>query len=122
METVCRWYEGLPGQPVTMTTATPGHNTGQSPAAQPDPGPRKDHLMDAAVSTPPTVKEIEEAAMKVHAHVRQAVDHAQAGDYRRAHAEAEQAQGAARRLKELLAQSGAAQPDRQPDRETKFTE
>ena len=64
--------------------------------------------MNAAISTPPTVKEIEEAAMKVHAHVRQAVDHAQAGDYRRAHAGAERAQGAARKLKELLAATSAA--------------
>ena len=49
-----------------------------------------------------TAKEIEDAALEVHRHVRQAADHASAGNYRRAHAEAEQAQGAARHLKELL--------------------
>ena len=58
--------------------------------------------MNAAVSTPPTMKDIEDAAQEVHFHVRQAVDHAQAGDYRRAHAEAEAAQGLCRKLKELF--------------------
>lgn len=55
-----------------------------------------------AATAKPAMKQIEDTAQEVHFHVRQAVDHAQAGDYRRAHAEAERAQGAARRLKELL--------------------
>lgn len=66
--------------------------------------------MNAATAAAPTMKDIEDAALAVHRHVRQAVDHAQAGDYRRAHAEAEQAQGAARRFKELLG-AAAAPPD-----------
>lgn len=61
-----------------------------------------------AITGPPTAKQIEDAALEVHRHVRQAVDHAEAGDYRKAHAEAEQAQGAARRLKELLGAASAA--------------
>jgi hypothetical protein len=50
----------------------------------------------------PTAKQIEDQAAEVHRRVRQAVDHASAGDWRRAHAEAEAAQGACRRLKELV--------------------
>jgi hypothetical protein len=57
--------------------------------------------------TRPTAKQVEDAAAQVQRHVLQAVDHAQAGDYRKAHAAAEAAQGSARRLKELL---GAAMP------------
>ncbi len=65
--------------------------------------------MNATDVGPPTAKEVEDAALAVHRHVRQAADHDNAGDYRRAHTEAEQAQGAARRLKELLGTlSGAA--------------
>ena len=56
----------------------------------------------------PAIKQIEDAAEEVHRHVRRAVDHAGLGDYHRAHAEAEQAQGAARRLKELLTPASAA--------------
>jgi hypothetical protein len=51
---------------------------------------------------PPTAKQIEDAARDVHSYVRQAADHATAGDWHRAHGVAEQAQGAARHLKELL--------------------
>ncbi len=40
------------------------------------------------------MKEIEDAALEVHRHVREAVNHAEAGNLRKAHAEAEQAQGA----------------------------
>ena len=69
-----------------------------------------DRLVNAAAARP-TAKQVEDAAEKVHVHVRQAVDHASAGNYRKAHAEAERAQGAARRLKELLG-AAAAQPDR----------
>ena len=58
--------------------------------------------MNTAATGPPSAKQIEDLAAEVHARVRQATDHAGAGDYRRAHAEAEQAQGAARRLKELI--------------------
>jgi len=50
----------------------------------------------------PTAKQIEDAAAQVQRHTLQAVDHAQAGDYRRAHASAEAAQGSVRRLKEML--------------------
>ena len=57
------------------------------------------------------MKQIEDAAEEVHRHVHRAAGHAGDGDYPRAHAEAEQAQGAARRLKELLG-TAAAQPDR----------
>jgi hypothetical protein len=57
-----------------------------------------------------TMKQFEDQAAEVHAHVRQAVDHATAGDYRRADAKAEAAQGAARHLKELLG-AAAAQPE-----------
>lgn len=91
--------------------------------------------MNATDVRPPTAKEVEDAAEAVHVRVRQAADHATLGDYRKAHAEAEQAQGAARRLKELLAPSAVVPPDRyrdedqrqqlnpgQPDRQTKFTE
>lgn len=46
----------------------------------------------------PTTKQIEDAAAQVQRHLLQAVDHATAGNYRRAHAEAEAAQGAARKL------------------------
>jgi hypothetical protein len=55
---------------------------------------------------PPGVKEIEDAAAKVHDHVRQAVALAWLGDYRRARDAAGQAQGAARHLKELLGRPG----------------
>lgn len=57
-----------------------------------------------------TIKQIEDAAAEINRHVHQAASLALAGDYRRAHAEAEAAQGAARKLKELLG-SAAAQPD-----------
>jgi hypothetical protein len=70
---------------------------------------------------PPTAKQIEDAAAQVQRHVLQAANHAAAGDYRRAHAEAEAAQGAARKLKELLGGAGvhpsrtlAADPPAQP--------
>ena len=66
--------------------------------------------MNTTSTRPPTFQEIEAAAAQVQRHALQAVDHAQAGDYRRAHAEAEAAQGAARRLKELLG-AAAAQPE-----------
>jgi hypothetical protein len=62
----------------------------------------------AADTRPPTAKQIEDAAEAVHSRVRRAVDFASLGDRRRAHAEAEQAQGAARRLKELLTPASAA--------------
>jgi hypothetical protein len=71
--------------------------------------------------TRPTPKQIEDATTQVQRHVLQAVDHATVGNWRRAHAEAEQAQGAARRLKELLGLAGvhrsrtlAADPPAQP--------
>ena len=57
--------------------------------------------MNATSTRPPTLQEIETAVARVQRHTLQAVDHAAAGDYHKAHA-AEQAQGAARRLKELL--------------------
>jgi hypothetical protein len=57
---------------------------------------------------PPAAKQIEDLAAEVHHHVRQAADHATLGNYRRAHAEAEAAQGAARKLKELLGQGARA--------------
>jgi hypothetical protein len=63
-----------------------------------------------ATATKPAMKQIEDAALAVHRHVHQATGHAQAGDYRRAHAEAEQAQGAARRLKELLGATAPSHP------------
>jgi hypothetical protein len=63
--------------------------------------------MNATSTRPPTLQEIE-AAAQVQRHAIQAVDHAQLGDYRKAHAAAEAAQGAARRLKEML--GAAAQP------------
>jgi hypothetical protein len=66
--------------------------------------------MNAACTRPPTLQEIE-AAAQVQRHVLQAADHATAGDYRRAHAAAEAAQGGARRLKELL---GAALQTKEP--------
>jgi hypothetical protein len=53
----------------------------------------------------PTAKQIEDLAAEVHHHARQAADHASVGNYRKAHAEAETAQGLARRLKELLGSS-----------------
>lgn len=56
----------------------------------------------SAGSGPPTAKQIEDAAATICRHVRQAADHAALGDWRRAHAEAEAAQGAARKFKELL--------------------
>ena len=62
-------------------------------------------------ATRPTARQIEAAAEEVHVHVRQAADHASAGNYRKARAEAERAQGAARRLKELLG-AAAAQPEK----------
>ena len=37
--------------------------------------------MKAASAEPTTAKQIEDAALKVHVHVRKAVDHASAGDY-----------------------------------------
>lgn len=52
---------------------------------------------------------IEAAAAQVQRHALQAVDHATAGNWRRAHAEAEAAQGCARRLKEILG-GAVAQP------------
>lgn len=52
-------------------------------------------------TTRPALKQVEDAAAQVQRHVLQAVDRAAAGDYRRAHAVAERAQGTARRLKEL---------------------
>jgi hypothetical protein len=55
----------------------------------------------------PAMKRIEDAAAEVHRRVHLATAHASVGDYRRAHAEAEQAQGAARRLKELLTPASA---------------
>ena len=64
--------------------------------------------MNATDVRPPTAKDIEDAALAVHSHVRKAADHAALGDYRKAHAEAQQAQGAARRLKELLGPIPAA--------------
>ena len=63
--------------------------------------------MNANATTPPTAKEIEDLALAVYHHIRQAVDHASVGNYRKAHAEAEKAQGGARKLKELL---GPARP------------
>jgi hypothetical protein len=70
----------------------------------------KDHLVNDAAARL-SAKQVEDAAAKVHVHVRQAVDLASLGDYRRAHTEAEQAQGAARVLKELLGtRRGAALP------------
>lgn len=53
-------------------------------------------------TTPPALKQVEDAAAQVQRHILQAVDHAAAGDWRKAHAAAERAQGGARRLKELL--------------------
>jgi hypothetical protein len=65
--------------------------------------------------TRPTAKQVEDAAAQIQRHALQAVDHAQAGDWRRAHASAEQAQGCARRLKELLgAASAAPSPSARP--------
>jgi len=64
--------------------------------------------MNATSTRPPTLQEIEAAAAQVQRHALRAVDHAQLGDYRKAHAAAEAAQGAARRLKEML--GAAAQP------------
>ncbi len=58
--------------------------------------------MNAAGAAAPTMRQIEDAALAVHRHVRQATDLARAGDYRTAHAAAEAAQGAARKLKEML--------------------
>jgi hypothetical protein len=49
-----------------------------------------------------TTKRIEDAEAEVHRHARQAGAYAITGDYRRARAEAEAAQGAARQLKEML--------------------
>jgi hypothetical protein len=60
-----------------------------------------DRLVNAAAARP-TAKQAEDAAEKVHVHVRQAASLALAGDWRRAHAEAEAAQGAARKFKEIL--------------------
>ena len=78
--------------------------------------------MNAASTRPPTLQEIEAAAAQVQRHAIQAVDHATAGNWRKAHAEAEAAQCAARRLKELLgtrrpasARTLAADPPAQPD-------
>ena len=59
-----------------------------------------------------TIKQVEDAAAEVHRHVHGAANYATSGDYRRAHAEAERAQGAARRLKELL--GAAAAPAEKP--------
>ena len=59
------------------------------------------------------IKEIEDAATEVHRHVHQAASLALAGDYHRAHAEAEAAQGLCRKLKELL---GAARTPEYRDR------
>ena len=56
------------------------------------------------------LKQVEDVAAKVHLHVHQAAAYASTGDYRRAHGEAEAAQGAARKLKELLG-AAAAPPD-----------
>jgi hypothetical protein len=53
-------------------------------------------------ATPPGLKQIEDAALEVQTRARQAADHAGAGDWRKAHAAAEQAQGACRVLKEML--------------------
>jgi hypothetical protein len=55
----------------------------------------------------PVIKQIEDAAAEVHRHVHRAAGYASDGDYPLAHAEAEQAQGAARRLKELLTPASA---------------
>ncbi len=57
------------------------------------------------------IQQIENAAAEVHRHVHGAANYATSGDYHRAHAEAEQAQGAARRLKELLG-AAAALPEK----------
>ena len=66
--------------------------------------------MNDTATRPPTAKQIEDAAAEIHRHVHRAADLASAGNYRKAHAEAERAQGAARRLKELLG-AAATQPD-----------
>jgi hypothetical protein len=58
--------------------------------------------VNATSTRPPTLQEIEAAAAQVQRHALQAAGHAGAGDYRRAHAEAEAAQGLCRRLKEML--------------------
>lgn len=77
--------------------------------------------MNDTAARPPTAKQIEDAALEVNLHVRQAADHATLGNWRRAHAEAEAAQGAARKLKELLRPAAlhpsrtlAADPPAQP--------
>lgn len=74
--------------------------------------------MNAAGTRPPTLQEIQDAAVQVQRHILQAVNHAEAGDYRRAHAEAERAQGTARRFKELLGQGrrASAPPGSPPSR------
>jgi ribosomal protein L13E len=54
------------------------------------------------------VKQIEDQAAEINRHVHQAASLAIAGDLRRAHAEAETAQGLCRRLKELLGQETRA--------------
>jgi hypothetical protein len=64
-------------------------------------------------ATRPTLKQVEDAATQVQRHTLQAVDLAGAGNWRKAHAAAEAAQGAARRLKELL--GAAAQPQATPE-------
>ena len=64
--------------------------------------------MNATSTRPPTLQEIEDAALEVNRRVRQAVDHATAGDLRRARAEIETAQGLCRRLKERLGLALAA--------------
>jgi hypothetical protein len=73
-----------------------------------DPGTGRDRHMNATGTRPPTLQQIQDAAALVQRHVLQAVNHAEAGDYRRAHAEAERAQGTARRFKELLGQGRRA--------------
>lgn len=56
-------------------------------------------------------KQIEAAAEEIHRHVHGAANYATSGDFHRAHGEAERAQGAARRFKELLG-TLATGPDR----------
>jgi hypothetical protein len=55
-----------------------------------------------------TVKQIEDQAAEINRRVHQAASLALAGDYPRAHAEAETAQGLCRQLKELLGQGARA--------------
>jgi hypothetical protein len=53
-------------------------------------------------AAPASITDIEAAAEQAHHHLRHAEDHATAGNWRKAHAEAEAAQGLCRRLKEML--------------------